>query len=224
MDIQLSKKVNQWALKKIIWIKVFTFIACLCPFIYLAIQAVLNHLGANPVEKITHFTGTCTLVFLCLTLLVTPVRKVFGLPFLLRIRRMLGLYAFFYVTCHLLTWILFDRGLEWSSMVPDIYKRPFITIGMSAFILMIPMALTSFNRAIRWLGGKKWQRIHYLIYPVAILGVVHYYWLRSAKHNFGDVYPFMIAVSVLLGYRVVVALLKSDRPSHNTINNPVKAE
>lgn len=222
MDIQLSKKVNQWALKKITWIKVFTFIACLCPFIYLAIQAVLNHLGANPVEKITHFTGTCTLVFLCLTLLVTPVRKIFGLPFLLRIRRMLGLYAFFYVTCHLLTWILFDRGLDWSSMVPDIYKRPFITIGMSAFILMIPMALTSFNRAIRWLGGKKWQRIHYLIYPVAILGVVHYYWLRSAKHNFGDVYPFMIAVTVLLGYRVVVALLKSN--SHNTINNPVKAE
>lgn len=214
MNSKLSKKLNQWALKKIIFIKIITFIACLCPFLYLSIQAVLNNLGANPVEKITHFTGTCTLVFLCITLLVTPVRKILGLPFLLRVRRMLGLYAFFYVTCHLLTWILFDRGLDWSSMLPDIYKRPFITIGMSAFILMLPLALTSFNGAIRKLGGKRWQQIHYLIYPITILGVVHYYWLRSAKHNFGDVYPFMIAVILLLGYRII-ATIKSKNTNTN---------
>ena len=182
--------------------KVAIFLSALVPLARLVWKAFQNNLGANPVEVITHSTGDWTLILIIATLSVTPLRRITRQYWLIGIRRMVGLFAFFYSTLHFLTYIWFDKGFEIHEMVRDIAKRPFITIGFPAFVLMIPLALTSTAWSIRRLGGKNWQRLHRLIYFTAILGVVHYLWLVKADRR--KPIEYGILVGILLLYRVVI--------------------
>ncbi|HEY6328231.1 MAG TPA: protein-methionine-sulfoxide reductase heme-binding subunit MsrQ [Blastocatellia bacterium] len=171
------------------------------PLALLGWDALHHNLGANPVEFATRTTGVLTLVFLLLSLAVTPVRKTIGQPWLVRLRRMLGLYAFFYGALHLTTYVWFDKFFNAKAIVEDTLKRPFITVGMASFILMVPLAVTSTNAMIKRLGGKRWNRLHRLAYVSGIGGVIHYYQLVKAD----TFYPitFGIALAVLLGYRLL---------------------
>src|ERR1019366_6014207 len=162
---------------KRLWLKALVFLLCLVPVAMLAAGFLRNDLGANQIEYITHETGDWTLRFLLITLAVTPVRKVFGPPGLIRFRRMLGLFAFFYGCLHFTTWLGLDKFFDLHDMWADIVKRRFITAGMLGFALMIPLAVTSTAGWIRRMGGRNWQRLHRLIYVSAAAGVVHYYWL-----------------------------------------------
>jgi methionine sulfoxide reductase heme-binding subunit len=147
------------------------------PLVRLVVGYFTHQLGANPIELITRSTGTWTLVGLAVTLSITPLRKLFNWPWLVRLRRTAGLLAFFYVCLHFMTYIWFDRFFDVEDIIKDVIKRPFITVGFAAFLLFIPLAVTSNNAIIKKLGAKLWQRIHYLVYVIAILGVVHYWWL-----------------------------------------------
>jgi methionine sulfoxide reductase heme-binding subunit len=187
------------------WIKVAVFVACLTPFGMLAWHAYTQNLGANPIEKITHFTGDWTLRFLLITLSITPARRLLGLSNLIKFRRMLGLYAFFYGFLHFLTYIWLDKFFNVHEMIADIAKRKFITIGLTAFTLLIPLAITSTTGWIRRLGGKRWQMLHRLIYVSAICGVIHYLWLVKADIRKPLEYGALLAV--LLSYRVVIWIL-----------------
>ena len=158
-------------------LKVFLFIAALGPLARLIWRAYQGTLGANPIEFITRSTGEWVLVFLMATLAVTPLRKMLGIPDLIRFRRMLGLFAFFYGCLHLMTYIWLDQNFNFRGIIPDVYKRPFITAGFTAFVLMLPLALTSTRGWIRRLGGKRWQGLHRLIYFSALAGVIHFLWL-----------------------------------------------
>jgi methionine sulfoxide reductase heme-binding subunit len=182
------------------WTKVVVFIACLVPLGLLVWRGFQNDLGANPIEFVEHATGDWTLRFLVITLCVTPFRKILHLPQLIRFRRMLGLYAFFYVCLHFTTWIVLDRAFNWRAMWDDVLKRPFITVGFAAFVLLIPLALTSTAGMIRRLGGKRWQLVHRLIYVCAVLGVIHYYWLVKSDTHKPLEYAWM--VGILLAYRL----------------------
>ena len=191
------------------WTKVVVFLACLIPFGQLLWRAFHNGLagfpdnmdfGANPIEFITHATGDWTLRFLVITLAITPLRGILRLPQLIRFRRMLGLFAFFYGCLHFGTWIGLDKFFAWSEMWKDVQKRRFITVGFAAFVLMIPLAATSTPGMIRRLGGKRWQMLHRAIYVSAILGVVHYYWL--VKSDVRKPLLYAVIVGILLGYRV----------------------
>jgi sulfoxide reductase heme-binding subunit YedZ len=159
-------------------------------------------LGANPIEVITHATGDWTLRFLLITLSVTPIRKLTGQLWLIRYRRMLGLFAFFYGTLHFLTYIWLDKFFDLHEMLHDVAKRRFITVGFAGFVLLIPLALTSTKGWIRRLGGKRWQALHRLIYFSAIAGVIHYWWLVKADIHKPLEYGAILAV--LLGYRIAV--------------------
>ncbi|HEY2547055.1 MAG TPA: protein-methionine-sulfoxide reductase heme-binding subunit MsrQ [Candidatus Acidoferrum sp.] len=159
------------------WTKVPVFLLCLVPLAILVWRALTANLGANPVEFIQHATGDWTLRFLVFTLCITPLRKLLKLPDLIRFRRMLGLFAFFYGCLHFLTYLGPDQSFDLAAMWKDVFKRPFITMGFAAFVLMIPLALTSTAGWIRRLGGRRWQMLHRLIYISAICGVIHYYWL-----------------------------------------------
>ena len=165
-----------------------------------------GQLGVNPVEFVTRATGVLTLVFLVLTLLVTPLRKIVGWNWLLKQRRLIGLYAFFYGTLHLLTYVAFDREWKLASMVSDVFRRPFIAIGMFSFALMVPLAVTSTNAMIKKLGGKRWSQLHRLTYYVAIGGVLHYYIIVKSDTTYPLI--FGAAVAMLLGYRAVAAWRK----------------
>jgi len=192
--------------------KPFGFLACLLPLARLGWKAYMGLLGANPIEVITHSTGDWTLIFLLITLAVTPLRKLTGQPWLIRYRRMFGLFAFFYVTLHFLTYIWLDKFFNVHDMLADIAKRKFITVGFTGFVLLIPLALTSTSGWIRRLGGKRWQALHRLIYAAAICGVIHYLWLVKADIRKPLQYGTVLAV--LLGYRVVswaVPKLKSQK-------------
>ena len=178
------------------------FAACLLPFAWLVFAASTNALGANPAEALIRATGDWTLRFLCLTLSVTPLRQWTGQPALARFRRMLGLFAFFYVCLHFLSYSWLDMGFDPDAIVRDIPKRPFALVGFTAFLLLIPMAATSFNRAIKALGAARWQRLHRAVYVVVLLGLLHFFWMRAAKNNFGDVAPYAIVIAVLLGWRL----------------------
>ncbi len=162
------------------YFKPAVFLACLAPLAGLVWRALHSELGANPIEAITHFTGDCTLTFLLITLAVTPLRKLTRQYWLINLRRMLGLFAFFYGFLHLMTYVWLDKFFDVHEMLHDIAKRRFITVGMTAFALMIPLALTSTKWSIRKLGGKRWQRLHRLIYFSAAAGVIHYLWLVKA--------------------------------------------
>ena len=176
---------------------------CVLPFAWLVWGAANDALGANPAEYLIRATGDWTLRLLCLTLAVTPLRVMLGLPELLRLRRMLGLFTYFYVVLHLLCYSWLDMGFEWADIAADIAKRPFILVGFSAFVLLTPLALTSFNRAIRWLGAKRWQWLHRLVYAVAVLAVLHFFWMRAGKSNFAEVFVYASVLFVLLAWRVV---------------------
>ena len=182
------------------WIKPPVFLLCLVPLGNLAWQAFHDELGANPVEFITHSTGWWTLVFLCVTLAVTPLRKLLHQNALVRFRRMFGLFAFFYGFLHLMTYVWFYSNFDFSAMLQDVYKRPFITAGFTAFMLMVPLALTSTAGMIRRLGGRRWQQLHRLVYLSAIAGVVHYYWLVKSDETLP--LRFAAVVAILLAYRV----------------------
>jgi len=183
-------------LKPLVWI------ACLIPLSRLIVGAFMGTLGANPVERITHRTGSATLILLLAGLAITPLRKWTEMYWLIQYRRLVGLFAFFYGTLHFLTYIWLDKFFDIHEMVKDIAKRPFITVGFSAFVLMIPLALTSTAWSIRRLGGKNWQRLHRLIYLTGILGVVHYTWLVKADHR--KPIEYGIVLGILLVYRVGV--------------------
>ena len=159
------------------WTKLPVFALCLMPVGQLTWRALHHHLTANPIEFITHQTGDWTLIFIVITLAITPSRRLLRVPELIRYRRMLGLFAFFYGFLHFSTWIGLDKFFDWAEMLHDVRKRPFITAGFTGFALMIPLALTSTAGWIRRLGGKRWQALHRLIYVTAVAGVVHYYWL-----------------------------------------------
>ncbi len=165
------------------WIKLPVFLLCLVPLGQLVWRAVHHHLTANPIEFITHQTGDWTLIFIVITLSVTPARKMLRLPELIRFRRMLGLFAFFYGFLHFGTWIGLDKFFDWAEMLADVRKRHFITAGFTGFVLMIPLAITSTAGWIRRLGGRRWLALHRLIYATAAAGVVHYYWLVKSDER-----------------------------------------
>ena len=183
------------------YLKPVVFLACLAPLAWLVWRALHNGLGANPIEAITHSTGDCTLTFLLITLSVTPLRKLTRQYWLINFRRMLGLFAFFYGTLHLMTWVWLDKSFDVHDMLADVVKRRFITAGMTAFALMIPLALTSTKWSIRKLGGKRWQLLHRLIYFSAAAGVIHYIWLGKADLKKPLEYAAVLAVLML--YRLV---------------------
>jgi sulfoxide reductase heme-binding subunit YedZ len=184
------------------WFKPVVFFACLIPVALLGWKAYTSALGANPIEVITHATGDWTLRFLLITLAVTPIRKLTGQLWLIRYRRMFGLFAFFYATLHFLTYIWLDKFFDLHEMLHDVAKRRFITVGFTAFVLLIPLALTSTAGWIRRLGGKRWQALHRLIYFSAIAGVIHYWWL--VKANIREPLKYGAILAVLLGYRIAV--------------------
>ena len=180
------------------------FLACLAPLGFLVWGGLHNELGANPIEKITHTTGDCTLTFLLITLSITPLRKLTRQYWLINFRRMLGLFAFFYGTLHLMTYVWLDKFFDVHAMLADIAKRKFITAGMTAFALMIPLALTSTKWSIRKLGGKRWQALHRLIYFSAAAGVIHYIWL--VKADLKKPLEYAAVLGVLMLYRMVMWL------------------
>jgi sulfoxide reductase heme-binding subunit YedZ len=184
-------------------LKIALFLLCLLPLARLAWLGASGGLGANPIEFITRFTGTWTLNFLLLTLAVTPARQWLQRPALLRYRRMLGLYAFFYAMLHFLTYLWLDQFFDWRAMLGDIAKRPFITAGFSAFILLLPLAATSTQAMMKRLG-RNWQRLHRLIYVIASLGVVHYLWLVKKDLSLPLLYASILAL--LLGVRLLAAV------------------
>ena len=182
------------------WTKVVVFLLCLLPLGMLGMHAVQGNLTANPIEFITHTTGDWTLRFLIITLAITPLRKTLQLPQLIRFRRMLGLFAFFYACLHFSTWIGLDKFFDWTEMWKDVQKRRFITVGFTGFVLMIPLAVTSTAGWIRRLGGKRWQMLHRAIYLSAIAGVIHYYWL--VKSDVRKPLQYAAMVGVLLVWRL----------------------
>ena len=184
------------------WAKVVTFLVCLGPLVRLGWKAYNGLLGANPIEVITHSTGDWTLIFLCVTLAVSPLRMLTKQYWLIRFRRMLGLFAMFYGTLHFTTYIWLDKFFDVHEMVKDVVKRPFITMGFTAFVLMIPLAITSTRGWISRLGGKRWNLLHRLIYFSAIAGVIHYVWL--VKKDLTKPLEYAAVVTVLLGYRLAV--------------------
>jgi len=188
------------------WAKPVIFLVCSSPLGLLGLRAFHGDLGANPVEFVQHFTGDWTLRFLLITLAVTPLRKLLNLPDLIRFRRMFGLFAFFYVCLHFLTYIGPDQSFDFAGMLKDVAKRPFITVGFAGFVLLIPLAITSTTAWIRRLGGKNWQALHRLVYIAALCGIVHYYWLVKSDHRLPLLYASLLAV--LLLYRLAASLLK----------------
>jgi methionine sulfoxide reductase heme-binding subunit len=214
------------------WTKVVVFLLCLIPFgdlLWRTAHALLQgmafdaYLTADPIKFITHRTGDWTLRFIIITLAITPVRKTLKIPPLIRFRRMLGLFAFFYVCLHFCTWMVLDKFFDWSDMWADIHKRPFITLGFIGFVLLIPLAITSTAGWIRRLGGKRWQMLHRLVYVTAILGVIHYYWSVKSDHREPIVYAAILAVLLLwrcadwvMGRRKPVAAGAANRQQPTT--------
>lgn len=188
--------------------KPLVFVLCLLPLAWLVYATAANQLGANPAEALIRAMGDWTLRALCLVLAVTPLRVMTSTPQLARFRRMLGLFVFFYALLHLLSYSWFDMGFEVNDIAVDIAKRPFILVGFLAFVLLTLMAATSFNRAIRALGAKRWQALHRTVYAVAGLAVLHFFWMRAGKNNFGEVAVYAAILATLLGWRVWQALRK----------------
>lgn len=192
----VSNAVMLWRIKPLV------IILCLIPLAFLVFDALTNNLGANPIEKITRRSGDWALRMLLITLAVTPMRILLQQPWLLRLRRMLGLFAFFYACLHITSYVVLDQFFAWDDIVKDIIKRPFITVGFIAFILLIPLALTSTNNMIKRLGAVRWQRLHKLVYLIACLGVLHYFWMVKADLRSPLIHATILAM--LLGYRVWV--------------------
>ncbi len=197
MIVALRHALKHRSAKPVLWL------LCSLQFAWLVWGAADDALGAKPAEYVIRATGDWTLRLLCVTLAVTPLRVMLGVPELAKLRRMFGLFTYFYVVLHLLCYSWLDMGFEWGDIADDIAKRPFILVGFSAFLLLTPLALTSFNRAIRWLGAKRWQWLHRLVYGVAMLAVLHFFWMRAGKNNFAEVFVYALVLFVLLAWRVV---------------------
>ena len=194
-------------------LKLVIFVLALLPLLRLIERGVQNNLSANPLEFITRATGDWAIYFLCLTLLVTPLRRMTGLNWLLRLRRLLGLYVFFYAFLHFLCFLWFDHFFDLEEMVKDIVKRPFIAVGFAAFVLLVPLAVTSSDRLMRQLG-RWWGRLHRLIYAVALLAVLHFWWMKSGKNNLQEPMIKALVMVLLLGSRVVF-IWRARRPPEN---------
>jgi sulfoxide reductase heme-binding subunit YedZ len=182
--------------------KPLLFVAALLPLASLVYGAWADTLGANPAEALIRSSGDWTLRLLCLTLAVTPLRQATQWHALARLRRMLGLFAFFYAVLHFLCFAWLDMGLDLQAILKDIPKRPFILVGSTALLLMLPLAATSFNRAIKALGAARWQALHRSVYAIVLLGLLHFFWMRSAKNNFAEVAVYAAVVAALLGWRL----------------------
>ena len=175
----------------------------LLPLAWLVLQTWQDQLGANPAEALIRSSGDWTLRALCLVLAVSPLRHLLGWPELLRFRRMLGLLVFVYASLHLLCYAWFDMGFDLVEVANDLVKRPFIWMGFSAFVILLALAATSFNRAVRWLGGRRWQMLHRGVYAVALLAVLHFWWMRAGKQDFDEVLVYAGILAALLGWRLV---------------------
>ena len=178
------------------------FVLCLLPFAWLFYSALTNQLGANPAEALIRATGDWTLRFVCIVLAVTPLRSITNTPQVARFRRMLGLFVYFYVVIHLLSYSWFDMSFDVADIAKDIAKRPFILVGFLAFLLLTPLAATSFNAAIKFMGAKRWQLLHKLLYAISGLGLLHFFWMRAGKNNFAEVFVYAAIIALLLGWRV----------------------
>ncbi len=189
-------------------IKAAVFALSLLPFFKL-VWLVANDRLVEPLQYITRNTGDWTLYFLCITLAVTPLRRLSKWNWLVKLRRMVGLYAFFYALLHFTTFLWFDHFFDVQAMLKDVAKRPFITVGFIAFVLLVPLALTSTNGMVRRLGGKRWQWLHRAIYVIAPLGILHFWWMKAAKHDFSQPVLFGAIVALLLGVRLVWARSKA---------------
>ena len=183
-------------------VKPVLFGLALLPLAALVLGAVTETLGPNPAEALIRGTGDWTLRMLCLTLAVSPLRQWTGWHALARLRRMLGLFTFFYGVLHFLCFSWLDQGFELDAIVKDIGKRPFILVGTAALLLMLPLAATSFNRAIRALGPARWQALHRAVYAVALLALLHFFWMRAAKNDFGEWSVYALVLGVLLAWRL----------------------
>ena len=181
--------------------KVVLFLLCLLPLAWYVFGAFTERLGANPAETLIRGLGDWALRLLWITLAVTPLRTWTNQPALARFRRMLGLFAFFYASLHLLAYGWLDKGLDLADILRDIGKRPFILMGFTAWLLLVPLAATSFNRAIKALGAPRWQALHKLVYVIAIVGLMHFIWMRAGKNNFAEPLVYGSILAVLLGWR-----------------------
>jgi len=186
--------------------KPLLFLLCVAPLAWLVYAAVANRLGANPAEALIRSLGDWTLRGLWLTLTITPLRELTGLAALARFRRMLGVFTFFYASLHLLAYGWLDMGLSLQDIVDDIIKRPFILMGFTAWALLLPLAATSFNKAIRLLGAKRWQALHKAVYAAAVIALLHFIWMRAGKQDFAEPAVYGALLALLLGWRVVRAL------------------
>ncbi len=186
--------------------KPLLFALCLLPFAWLFQGAWANTLGANPAEALIRSTGDWTLRLLCLTLAVTPLRQWTGQAALARFRRMLGLFTFFYAVLHFLSYAWLDMGLEPAAIAADIPKRPFALVGFAGFVLLLPLAATSFNRAIKAMGAARWQQLHRVVYVIVLLALLHFFWMRASKNDVAEVAIYAAIVAVLLGWRLRRAL------------------
>jgi sulfoxide reductase heme-binding subunit YedZ len=204
MPAWICGRIFEDTVKAIRWLKPLVFVLCLAPLGRLLEKGIAGELGANPIQVITWSTGLWTLTFLLITLGITPLRKLAGIPWLIRFRRMIGLFAFFYGSLHFVTYVWLDQFFDVRSMIKDIVKRPFITVGFTAFVLLIPLAVTSTRKMIQRLGGKRWQWLHRLIYVSAAAGVVHFLWLVKKDITQPAIYGVVLAI--LLGYRLVIWL------------------
>ena len=193
--------------------KPLVFVLCLLPLAWLVFGAINDQLGANPAEALIRSLGDWTLRFLCLTLAVTPLRIRTRTPQLARYRRMLGLFTFFYACLHLLAYGWLDMGLDMADIGRDILKRPFILIGFACWLLLLPLAATSFNRAVRWLGGRQWQALHRLVYVIAPLALLHFFWMKSGKNDFAEVAVYALVIATLLLERLVRYFKPKSRAS-----------
>jgi len=194
--------------------KPVVFLACLLPMAWLVFAVFTDALGANPAEALIRSTGDWTLRFLCLVLSITPLRVAGSLPALARFRRMLGLFVFFYALLHLTSYSWLDMGFDLADIVRDVLQRRFILVGSAAVLLLTALALTSFNRAIRALGARRWQGLHRLVYGVAGLALLHFFWMRSGKNDYAEVAVYAVIIGLLLGWRVRHAwLARQARPS-----------
>ena len=186
------------------------FVVCLIPLTFILYDTFTNQLGANPVEALSHRTGAWSLRFLWLTLAITPLRKQFGLIRLVPLRRMLGLYAFFYICLHLFVYLVLDRSLLWSEIEVDVTKRPYIFLGFAVFLMLIPLAATSNSRMIRRLGGQRWKKLHRLVYPAAIGANIHFFWL--VKSDIREPLLYSAILAVLFWYRLPSLFKKQPSP------------
>lgn len=184
------------------WAKPVLALLLALPMAWLVYATFNNLLGPNPAEALSRQTGDWTLRGLCLVLAITPLRVVLQAPGLLRLRRTVGVATFVYACVHLLCYAWFDQGLDPTDIWRDILKRPFIWLGFSAWVLMLPLAATSFNTAIRWLGGRRWQALHRLVYAAALLSVLHFFWMRTGKNDFAEVWVYAAILGVLMAWRV----------------------